>query len=262
MPRLSPKRVGFYSAGNPARSVMASALLYTIIQEKHGGRIPLEPIPVVDKLGIDEDKIVGRVVETLSKHGIDVPPVQPRLVRDVAQLIDVWVVFTREDESRLRGLTKLGEGAGVVLLGGSPEASLRLPDTTGDFSTLLSSMKPLIEEVAALIFLVTRLKHIGDVVGHLRRIVEAYDVVSSELDRLALTTSLLGSKVAEEVNEISNDLIKLSGADGVLREYVEAYGNLCVCGGVMRLTSERLFEGVYELVFVCGKCGRRSVRHH
>ena len=258
MRKLSPKKIGFYSSGNPARSLMASAILYTLLQERFGGGPPLEAVPVVDELGLDEDKIAGRVIEALSKHGVDVPPTQPRLLKDIANEIDVWIVFTREDREKLERYVGSGVENRIIELEESPKA----PDTIGDFSTLLSSMRSFLEEVSPLILLAARLEHLEEVMTLIKELVASYDSLRERLKAHGLNMNLLDSSLMDEIEKLNNSLIKLSDPNGLVRKYIDSYGNLCLCGGSMRLVSEKLVKGTYELVFICSKCGKKYVRHH
>ncbi|MGC8969496.1 MAG: hypothetical protein ACP5LG_02755 [Conexivisphaera sp.] len=248
---LKPFIVGFQSGASPARGLIASALLDKVLKDRYGGRVPLRSVVVVSNMDAYVDKVVGRVLEALSKAGVDVPP--SRIVGEEPDPPpDLYLAFTREE---LRGL----EDTRAYLLGdlaGLPDREVE--DTLGDFSQLTESLSDLVERAVPSLLILSRYKHAGDVVGALEDLIGRYRTLGREV--LNLPGGF--SSVAAAMDALEEALIGLSAPDGPVRRYAEAYGNVCTCGGTMQLVSERYRDGVYELTFACDRCGRRVIRYH
>jgi len=249
---LEPFTFGFYSGSSPARGLIASALLDKSLKDRYGGRVPVRSIVMVSHVDAYMDKVVGRVLEALSRTGMDVPP--SRIVATESNpSADVYVVFTREE------LREIRRGSSAYFLGdmaGLPDREVE--DTLGDFSQLALSLTDLMERAVPSLLLLSRYKHAGDVVEALEDIVERHRALEGEIAGLPHNFSA----AAAAIESLEEALIGLSAPNGLIRRYAEAYGNMCTCGGTMQLVSEHYRNGVYEVTFTCNKCGRRVTRYH
>jgi len=247
---LEPFVVEFYSGESPARGLVASALLDRSLKDRYGGRVPLRSIVVVSRTDAYISGIVGRVLEALSNASVDVPPSR---VIEASSLphADLVIAFTREEARGAPG------GRPARLLGdlaGLPDREVE--DTLGDLSQLVRALDDLIARALPAILLMSRHKHMGDVVRMLEGVSERYRSSEREMS-LALSDF---PAAAAAIDALDEALMGLVAPDGPLRRYAEAYGNVCTCGGTMQLTSERYRDGIYELTFACNRCGRRVTR--
>ena len=243
---------GFYSGGSPARGLIASALLDKSLKDRYGGRVPVRGLVVVERADADIDKLVGRTLEALSKAGVDVPPARV-VSAGPAVDADAYVVFTRYEQAKFAG------GRPVHFLGdlaGLPDREV--DDTLGDFSQLVILLGDMISRALPSMLLMARYKHMGDLAAALEEFVARY-----RSSRGALASGPVDfSAAAAAVDSLEDMIFGLAAPDGPIRRYAEAYGNVCTCGGTMQLASERYRNEIYELTFVCNRCGRRVTRYY
>lgn len=244
--------IGFYSSGSPARGVIASALLQTMLADRFGSSIPIEGLPIVESRSMDSDKVIGRVLEALSKEGVDVPAVRVALRGE--EDVDLYVAFTAEEADAISGKSVLL----LHELAGDDEGG-ELVDTLGDFGPLVRRIKDLVDRALPKVLLLARHKHLKPSMELIGRLLEGYKLMDREMDEVATPEGF--SRLASMAGTLEDGLFELIGARSPAKRYAEAYGNVCLCGGTMQLISEKLSKGVYELTFVCNRCGRKIVRY-
>jgi len=249
---LKPFTLGLYSGEGPARGLIASAILDKALKDRYGGSVPMRSLVLVRRLDVDIDKAMGRVLEALSKAGVDVPPARLADVGSSSD-VDAYIAFTR-DEMR----TVPGDRPAYFLgdLAGTPDREVE--DTLGDFTQLALALGDVVGRALPSILLISRYTHMGKIVELMSDIVDHYRAVGDEMSRLSRGFSAPAAAL-ERLEEI---VLEMSAPEGPIRRYAEAYGNVCLCGGTMQLVSERYRNGVYELTFACDRCGRRIVRYH
>lgn len=249
---LKPFTFGFYSGSSPARGLIASALLDKSLKDRYGGRVPVRGVAVVDHADADMDKLVGRTLEALSKAGVDVPPARVISVGSGLD-VDAYVLFTKYED------VKSAEGHPIHFLGdlaGLP--GHEVDDTFGDFSQLVPVLSDMIARALPSMLLMARYKHVGDIAAILADLLERYKLAQGKISNQSKDFSA----AAASVEVLESMIFGLAAPDGPIRKYAEAYGNVCMCGGTMQLVSERYRDGIYELTFMCDRCGRKVTRYH